>query len=69
MRNRSAKQKDIHISGYVSCKSFNIEYWKDYSANNTTNNNNNQLKKTIVNEKIRGRRFFRDDILIHLISI
>ncbi|CAF5146362.1 unnamed protein product, partial [Rotaria magnacalcarata] len=48
IRNQGAKQKDLLISGYNACKSFNVEYWKDYYANNS---NNNQQKKTILNGK------------------
>ncbi|CAF3375137.1 unnamed protein product [Rotaria socialis] len=48
IRNQGAKQKDLLISGYSACKSFNVEYWKDYYANNS---NNNQQKKTILNGK------------------
>lgn len=50
IRNRSAKQKHLYLSNYIPCKSFNIEYWKEY-------NFNNQQRKTIINEKPRGRRF------------
>ncbi|CAF0807683.1 unnamed protein product [Adineta steineri] len=46
IRNRSAKQKHLHISSYIPCKSFNIEYWKEYNLNN-------QQKKTTINEKNR----------------
>ncbi|CAF1025919.1 unnamed protein product [Rotaria sordida] len=48
IRNQGAKQKDLHISGYNSCKSFSIEYWKDYTTNI---NNNNQQKKQIPSGK------------------
>lgn len=33
IRNRSSKQKHLHISNYMPCKSLNIEYWKEYSFN------------------------------------
>ncbi|CAF0853162.1 unnamed protein product [Rotaria sp. Silwood1] len=47
IRNQGAKQKDLHISGYNPCKSFYIEYWKEYTASI----NNNQQKKQILNGK------------------
>ncbi|CAF2842556.1 unnamed protein product [Rotaria sp. Silwood2] len=47
IRNQGAKQKDLHISGYNPCKSFYIEYWKDYTATI----NNNPQKKQIFNGK------------------
>ncbi len=49
IRNQGAKQKDLHISGYISCKSFNIEYWREYNANI-----NNQSKKPVPNGKNMG---------------
>ncbi len=50
IRNQGAKQKDLLISGYTSCKSFNIEYWKDYC----TIINTNQPRKQVPNAKIFG---------------
>ncbi|CAF1461036.1 unnamed protein product [Rotaria sordida] len=44
IHNQHAKQKDLQISGYDPCKSFNIGYWKDYS-------NNQQEKKQVISGK------------------
>lgn len=46
IRNRSSKQKHLHISNYISCKSFNIEYWKESHLNHLQ-------KKSMNNEKSR----------------
>ncbi|UJR23584.1 hypothetical protein I4U23_026573 [Adineta vaga] len=45
--NQAGKQKDLVISKYTGCKSFTVEYWKEYS----TNTANTQLKKQIGNGK------------------
>ncbi|UJR25327.1 hypothetical protein I4U23_006678 [Adineta vaga] len=49
IRNRSTKQKHLHLSNYIPCKSFNIEYWKEYNLNGF----NNSQKKPMVNERFR----------------
>jgi hypothetical protein len=54
IRNQGAKQKDLHISGYNACKSFNIEYWKDYSSIM----NINLPRKQVINGKNFGKEKF-----------
>ncbi|CAF0742948.1 unnamed protein product [Adineta ricciae] len=49
IRNRSSKQKYLYLSNYIPCKSFNIEYWKEYHLNGF----NNPHKKNMTNEKFR----------------
>lgn len=52
IRNRSAKQKHLHLSSYIPCKSFNVEYWKECHI---TANTAQSQKKPTGNEKSRGR--------------
>lgn len=47
IRNQGSKQKDLILSNYTACKSFNIEYWKDYNSIV----NANQTKKPNVQGK------------------
>ncbi|CAF0747923.1 unnamed protein product [Adineta ricciae] len=47
--NQAGKQRELVISKYVPCKSFSVEYWKDYSTN--TLNNNTQSRKQVANGK------------------
>lgn len=51
IRSQGAKQKDLLISAYVQCKSFNIEYWRDYSLLTNTNS----TRKPTTNSKNYGR--------------
>ena len=50
--NQSGKQRELIISKYTPCKSFSVEYWKDYSTN--TLNNNIQSRKQVGNGKAIG---------------
>ena len=65
IRNRTTKQKDLLPSNYIPCKSFTIEYWKDFSSNSPTN----PQKKPITNEKSRGKNSKWTRVIVCIRSI
>ena len=55
IRSQGTKQKDLQISDYSPCKSFTIEYWKEYNANVI---NYQQKKQIIYGKNIGIQKFY-----------